>query len=101
MRRKVLVVTVTAMLLAAQIGSPQPAQPTAEQLAVIAGYLESNDVQGLRDYLELHPHLAQGDTPLAALLRRFLVESAGGRYYRFEPDLSDTTDPDAPSEPAY
>jgi hypothetical protein len=108
MRRKVLV-TVTAMMLAAQLGSPLSAEPTTEQLGAIAGYLEENDVQGLRDYLALHPELAEGDTPLAALLRRFLVESAGGgRFFRFEPNLSDTVDDlqdedrpprDAPAEP--
>jgi hypothetical protein len=107
MRRKVLV-TVTAMMLAAQLGSPLSAEPTTEQLGAIAGYLEENDVQGLRDYLALHPELAEGDTPLAALLRRFLVESAGGRFFQFEPNLSDTVDDlrdedrparDAPAEP--
>jgi hypothetical protein len=90
MRRKALV-TVSAMMLAASLGSPLPAAPpSAEQLNVIAGYLEANDVQGLRDYLEVYPELAEGSTTLAALLRRFLVESAASRYFRFEPNLSDT-----------
>ena len=93
MRRKVLV-TVTAMMLAAQLGSPlSAAQPSVEQLGAIAGYLEANDVQGLRDYLALYPELTEGDTTLALLLRRFLVESAvASTFFRFEPDLSDAVD---------
>lgn len=109
MRRKILV-TASAMLLAAQLGSPlSAAQPTTEQLSLIAAYLEANDVQGLRAYLRAYPELAEGDTPLAILLRRFLVESAGGNdYYRFRPNLSDSdagsapqAGPPGPSEPGY
>jgi hypothetical protein len=92
MRRKALV-TVSAMMLAAQLGSPlTAAEPSAEQLATIAGLLEANDVSGLRGYLSEHPELAQGDSTLALLLRRFLVESAAASYFRFEPDLSDSLD---------
>ncbi len=91
MRRKA-VVTVTAMILAAQIGSRLlAAQPTPEQLGEIAGYLESNDVQGLRDYLDVYPDLSEGDTTLARLLRAFISESADvGTYLGFKPDLSDS-----------
>ena len=93
MRRKILV-TASAMLLAAQLGSPvAAAEPSSEQLSLIAAYLEANDVRGLRAYLKTYPELAEGNTPLAALLRRFLVESAGGNdYYRFRPDTSDSRD---------
>src|SRR4051812_24187864 len=91
MRRKLLV-TVTVLSLAVRLGSPLGAAPPNEgQLGTIAGYLESNDVQGLRSYLKLHPELAEGNTALAALLRRFLVESlAAGRFFQFQPNLSDT-----------
>ena len=98
MRRKMLV-AVAAIMLAGQLGSPlSAAQPSAEQLEIIAGYLESNDVRGLRAYLMRYPELAEGQTVLAALLRRFLVESAS-TYFRFEPNLSDTVDnlQDAPT----
>jgi len=89
MRRRILI-TASAMILAAQIGSPvSAAEPSTEQLSVIARYLEANDVRGLRSYLDIYPELAEGDTALAALLRRFLVESAGNGYFRFRPDLSD------------
>jgi hypothetical protein len=109
MRRRILV-TATAMMLAAQLGTPlSAAQPSAEQLGAIAGYLEDNDVQGLRDYLELYPDLTEGETALAVLLRRFLVESiAAETFFRFESDLSDAvndleddpaTGPDTPGEP--
>lgn len=112
MRRRVLV-TATAMLLAAQLGSPlSAADPSTEQLSQIARLLEANDVQGLRSYLTVYPELARGDTTLAVLLRRFMVESATGAYFSFKPDLSDaltTSDgpsdsagsPSTPSEPAY
>ena len=105
------------MMLAAQLGSPvAAAQPSTEQLSAIARYLEANDVQGLRAYLDVYPELAEGNTALAALLRRFLVESAAGNnYYRFRPNLSDAISGGAPdggptpqrgapgpgSEPAY
>ena len=91
MRRKILV-TVQALVLAAHLGSPlAAAEPSAEQLAALAGYLEANDVRGLRDYLSLYPDLAEGDTTLAVLLRRFLVESAvASRFFRFQPNLSDS-----------
>lgn len=70
------------MMLATQLGSPvAAAEPTTEQLGMISGLLESNDVEGLRGYLAEHPDLAEGNTPLAALLRRFLVESIGGNGY--------------------
>lgn len=117
MRRKILV-TASAMMLAAQLGSPvAAAQPSTEQLGAIARYLEANDVEGLRAYLDAYPELAEGATPLAALLRRFLVESVGGNdFYRFRPDLSDAIDagpsggsgpqsgpggPGGPGEPGY
>jgi hypothetical protein len=112
MRRKV-VVTVSAMIVAAQLGSPVgAAQPTVEQLGEIAGYLEGNDVDGLRDYLDTNPDLAEGDTTLARLLRRFLSESADvPTYLGFQPDLSDAfqdlqdnsaqVGPDEPGEPTY
>jgi hypothetical protein len=114
MRRKAMV-TVSAMIVAAQLGSPAyGAEPTADQLGEIIGYLESNDVQALRSYLEQNPELTEGDTTLAQLLRRFMVESVDiGSYLGFTQDLSDALGegdlgvegmegPDeAPGEPAY
>lgn len=97
MRHKILV-TASAMMLAAQLGSSVwAAQPTSEQLRVIVAYLEANDVGGLRAYLAEYPELAEGETSLAALLRRFLVESVGNDFYRFRPDLSDATDDSGPT----
>lgn len=89
------------MLLAAQLGSTlSAAEPSLEQLNAVAALLEENDVQGLRDYLDLHPELAEGDTTLAVLLRRFLVESATATYFDFRPDLSDAvTDSQNAAEP--
>lgn len=63
------------------------AEPTSEELGVIAGYLDANDVEGLRAYLKIHPELAEGNTPLAVLLRRFLVESAAPKdFFSYQPD---------------
>jgi hypothetical protein len=93
MRRKILV-TASAMILAAQFGSPaSAAEPTTEQLSAIAGYLEANDVDGLRSYVDSYPELTEGNTPLAALLRRFMVESIGGNdFYGFRRDFSGSID---------
>ena len=93
MRRKLLIMA-QAMMLAARLGNPAAAaEPSTEELSVISRYLEANDVQGLRAYLQDHPELAEGDTPLAGLLRRFLVESVGSNdFFRFRPDRSETTD---------
>ena len=90
MRRKLLV-TVTALSLAVRLGSPLGAAPPDEQqLSTIASYLESNDVEGLRGYVKVHPGLTEGNSPLAGLLRRFMVESlAAGSFFRFQPNLSD------------
>ena len=101
MRRKILV-TASAMMLATQLGAPvSAAEPTTQQLSTIAAYLEANDVDGLRSYLDAYPELAEGSTPLAVLLRRFLVESvAGNRYYRFRPDLSDALDQSPSASPS-
>ena len=47
-------------------------------------------MQGLRDFLDRYPELMEGNTTLANLLRRFMVESlAADQFFRFEPDLSD------------
>ena len=90
MRRKLLV-TVTALSLAVRLGSElHAAPPDEQQLSTIARYLESNDVEGLRSYVKVNPDLAEGNTPLAELLRRFMVESlAAGSFFRFQPNLSD------------
>lgn len=81
-------------MLATQLGSPiSAAEPTTEELSTISRYLETNDVQGLRSFLDAHPDLAEGDTPLAELLRRFLVESVGGNeFFRFRSNRSDSND---------
>lgn len=91
MRRRI-VTAVTALMLAAKLGSAiSVAQPTSDELSTIASYLDDNDVQGLRDYLKLHPELTQGNSSLANLLRRFLVESAAPNdFFKFDRNLSDS-----------
>ena len=82
MRRKILV-TASAMMLAAQLGSPvAAAEPTSEQLEPSSPPTSRPTTSsGLRAYLDTYPSSREGDTALAALLRRFLVESAVGNDY--------------------
>lgn len=98
MRRRILV-AVTALMLATRLSSSfSHAQPTSEELGVIEDYLNANDVQGLRDYLKEHADLTEGDSRLAVLLRRFLVESAAPNdFFRFDPNLSDSLNDGQPS----
>lgn len=70
------------MLLAAQLGSPLAAEePNVDQLAAIAGYLENNEVEQLRAFLQFNPELMEGETPLAVLLRDFMAESGNLTTY--------------------
>lgn len=94
MKRKVSI-AVSAMILAVQLGSPAVGQQSAslEQLSTIATLLNANDVGGLRAYLEANPELLEGDSELAALLRRFLAASAEvTTYLAFDEDLSEVFD---------
>lgn len=88
------------MMLAAQLGAPASgAEPTPEQLGTISNYLEANDVQGLRTYLKANPDLSEGNTPLAGLLRRFLVESlVGNDYFRYRNALDSLSDAQVDSD---
>lgn len=90
MKRK-FAITVSAMMLAAQLGSPLAAEePSLEQLTEISALLAGNDVQALRAYLSLRPELLEGNTPLNALLREFMADSEDlAEYLGFEPDLRD------------
>ena len=83
--------TISAMMLAVHLGSPlAAAEPTLEQLGVIADYLEANDVEALRAYVLLHPELLDENSQLAALLRQFTEDSVNvTEYLGFEPDLRD------------
>ncbi len=91
MRRRILV-AVTALMLAGRLGSSYSmAQPTSDELSIIADYLDANDVQGLRNYLKSHQELTEGNSSLAGLLRRFLIESAAPTgFFKFDRNLSDT-----------
>lgn len=98
MRRRILV-AVTALMLAGRLGSSYSmAQPTSDELSLIAEYLDANDVQGLRNYLKAHQELTQGNSSLAGLLRRFLVESAAPPgFFKFDRNLSDAVNGQQPS----
>lgn len=84
------------MVVASQLGAPAVSeQPTLDQLALMASYLEDNDIEALRAFLLLHPELLEGEAPLAAELRRFMDETQNvSGYLAFEPDLRDAVRPD-------
>lgn len=73
MNLRKLSVSISALVLAAQLGSPVlAAEPTLEQLSRIEEFLAGNDVDGLRDYIERNPELLEGDSQMARLLELFL-----------------------------
>jgi len=76
MKSRKFVSSISALILAAQLGSPlAAAEPTVEQLSRIEAFLADNDVAGLRAYLDRNPELLESDTEMARLLREFLRES--------------------------
>ena len=83
------------MIVATQLGTAQAAEPSVAQLFEIKEILGQNDVAALRTYLEQYPELLEGDTQLAVLLRRFLLDAKHLPNYL----LSDT-EAGAPEEPA-
>lgn len=69
-------IAISAMILAVQFAGPARAtEPSVEQLERIATLLDANDVGGMRDFLDLHPELLDGETELARLLRQYMDES--------------------------
>ena len=75
MLRRRLSATVSAMIVAMHLGSPIAAEPSVDQLIEIKEILTQNDVAGLRAYIDRYPELLDGDSQLAVLLRRFMLES--------------------------
>lgn len=72
MNRRKLASSISALILATQLGSPLlSAEPTLEQLDRIEALLAENDVAGLREYIERNPELLEGDSEMAELLREF------------------------------
>lgn len=82
-------ITVSAMLLAAQLGSPLAAQePSIDKLAAIAAYLENNQIEELRAFVQANPELLVGESAMAVLLRQFMSESGNlTEYLAIEPQL--------------
>jgi len=97
MKRRKFASSISALILAAQLGSPlAAAEPTVEQLGRIEAYLADNDVAGLRAYLDRNPELLEGDTEMARLLREFVRESGElPGYLGYQDDAPGATDPDA------
>jgi hypothetical protein len=76
MNHRTFAASVSALILATQLGSPLlSAEPDLEQLSRIEALLTENDVAGLRDYIARNPELLEGDTEMAQLLRQFLRAS--------------------------
>ncbi len=87
--RRNIGITVSAIVLAIQLGSPLAAAvPTTEQLGQISAFLAENNVRALRAFLLEHPELLVEATPLAALLREFMQQSTNlNDFLGFEPDM--------------
>jgi len=85
-------IVVSAMLVAAHLGTAVSAgEPSSDQLGEIASLLQENDVDGLRDYVDAHPDLTEGQGRLARLLREFMEDSTDvGTFHGFPSDLSDS-----------
>lgn len=76
MNRRKLASSISALILATQLGSPLlSAEPTLEQLNRIEALLAENDVAALRAYVERNPELLEGESEMARLLREFLRAS--------------------------
>lgn len=72
MNRRKLTSSISALILATQLGSPLlSAEPNLEQLSRIEALLAENDVAGLRAYIERNPELLDGESEMARLLREF------------------------------
>lgn len=93
MLRRRLGATVSAMILAVHLGSPAVADPSVDQLSEIRELLAQNNVAALRSYLDTNPELLEGDSRLAVLLRRFVLES------KHLPNLLSDSDPPSSSSP--
>lgn len=79
------------MILAMQLGAPVQAAATLEQLNEIATILSANDVEGLQRFIDDNPNLLEGDTSIAVLLRRFVLELEDlPTFLAVYPNLSDS-----------
>lgn len=96
-------ILVSAMILGAQLGSPSAAaEPTTDQLRIIASLLSNDDYAGLRVFLRGQPDLLVEDTTLSSLLREFVAGSnqttqglnrdLSDALSRFSSQNSDTSD---------
>lgn len=69
--------TIAALTLAAQLGSALAQDgPSVQQLNEISDLLAENDLEALREYLDVNPGLLEGESRIAELLRRFHDQSS-------------------------
>jgi hypothetical protein len=98
MTRRKLASSISALVLAVQLGSPLAvAEPNLDQLSRIEALLAENDVAGLRAYIERNPELLEGDSEMAQLLRQFLQDTEQlPSYLGYRGDEVPAGDPDTP-----
>lgn len=85
--RRKLTVALAAMIVAGQInGTASVAAPTADQISVLQAHLAAGDVDAFVAFVQATPDLLQDDTPLASVLRQFLMMYAGGQLAAFRPE---------------
>lgn len=75
--KRSLIVTVSALVLAAHLGGPAAAHFKTRQLLEIETMINENHWSDLRQYILANPELFEGDDALALELQRFLVATSG------------------------
>jgi hypothetical protein len=82
--RKKLSIAVAALVVSTQIGSSWGnAAPSAGQIAELQQYLTGKNYAGMANLLTTNPDLLTDDSPLAAILRKFVHDYQTGNFSAF------------------
>lgn len=86
-RRKISV-SVAALIVSTQLSSSLVvAAPSAGQLAVLQGHLETRDYGALAGYLMNSPDLLSDSSPLSQTLNKFMADYQTGSFSPFSDDV--------------
>lgn len=91
--KKSLIATVSALVIATQIGTPALASFKTRQLLEINQLVNAGNWKDLRQYVFLNPELLEGNDALAIQLAQFMEDTSGFlAFLRFDetmlPDMS-------------
>lgn len=100
MAHRKLVAIVTALMLTVGAQGAQAAY-TLSHLTQIEQFVLNGEWQRLRAFLTANPHLLEGDSPLAAQLRQFLIGTAGGTIATIRPAAMPSLDALAAAKDSY